>query len=125
MEDVKRKMQLLTTEDFIWLIYFFIVIFSLIANSFSESYLITKNKKERNAARNINITLLIIAFFIYLYFVLVAIDDINILKPNATGRQRKVAMERLITTLVFLVGGALSIYTELDDNQGDIDLAIF
>ena len=40
-------------------------------------------------------------------------------------KRQKVALERLITTLVFLVGGALSLYTELDDNAGDVDLAIF
>ena len=51
-------------------------------------------------------------------------EDVNISRVKDERRQ-KVALERLITTLVFLVGGALSIYTELDDNAGDVDLAIF
>lgn len=126
MSDFERKLNELKISDFIWLIYFFIIIFSLISNSLQRKYLYSKNKYYRTHARTINITLLVVAFFIYFYFVLESLDDINILKykTKVTENQRRVALERLITTLVFLVGGALSIYTELDDQSGDIDLAI-
>lgn len=124
MEDWTRKLRLLKEEDIIWYIYYFIVTFAIIANSFEEKYIDTKNLKDRQSGRNINIVLLIVAFIIYLYYVSIAIDDIKIAQSKNPRRQR-VALERLITTLVFLVGGALSIYTELDDNAGDVDLAIF
>ena len=124
MDSFKRKLDKLNIDDFIWLIYFFIVLFSLIANSFQRKYLFTKDKRYRNNGRVITLTLLIVAFFIYFYFVLDSIDDINILRTNKDPDRKRVAMERLITTLVFLVGGALSIYTEIDDKGGDVDLAI-
>ncbi len=124
MKDWARDLKLLHEEDIIWYIYFFIVLFALIANSFEEKYIYTKNKSDRQKGRNINIVLLIVAFIIYLYYVKIAMEDVNISRVKDERRQR-VALERLITTLVFLVGGALSIYTELDDNAGDVDLAIF
>lgn len=124
MKDWARDLKLLHEEDIIWYIYFFIVLFALIANSFEEKYIYTKNKSDRQQGRNINIVLLIVAFIIYLYYVKIAMEDVNISIVKDERRQR-VALERLITTLVFLVGGALSIYTELDDNAGDVDLAIF
>ncbi len=124
MKDWARDLRLLKEEDIIWYIYFFIVLFALIANSFEEKYIYTKNKQDRQKGRNINIVLLIIAFIIYLYYVIIAIEDMQI-SQNRDARRQKVALERLITTLVFLIGGALSIYTELDDNAGDVDLAIF
>ena len=124
MEDKLRNWRLLKEEDIIWYIYFFIVTFALIANSFEEKFIKTNNKQYQQAGRKINITLLVIAFIIYLYYVMIAIEDVNINKTRDLKRQR-VSMERLITTLVFLVGGVLSIYTELDDNAGDVDLAIF
>ena len=119
-----RNLRLLKEEDFIWLIYFFIVLFALIANSFEEKYIFTQNKKFQKNGRYINITLLIVALIIYLYYVSIAIEDIYLNKNKSLKKQR-VNFERLITTLVFLVGGALSLYTELDDNSGDVDLAIF
>ena len=124
MTNWSRDLKLLKEEDIIWYIYYFIVTFALIANSFEEKYINTKNIKDRNNGRYINIILLIIAFIIYLYYTMIAIEDINLNKYSNKKRQ-KVALERLITTLVFLVGGFLSIYTELDDNAGDVDLAIF
>ena len=126
MDSFERELNKLNINDFIWLIYFFIVLFSLISDSFQRKYLFTQNKNYRNIGRGITLTLLITAFFIYLYFVIDSIDDINILKNsnNNDVRKSRVALERLITTLVFLVGGALSIYTEIDDKGGDIDLAI-
>lgn len=124
MTDWTRNLRLLKEEDIIWYIYYFIVTFALIANSFEEKYVYFKNKKDRQSGRNINIVLLVVAFLIYLYYVSIAIEDVKLSK-NKDARRQRVATERLITTLVFLVGGALSIYTELDDNAGDVDLAIF
>ncbi len=124
MKDWARDLRLLKEEDIIWYIYFFIVLFALIANAFEEKYIFTKNKQDRQKGRNINITLLIIAFIIYFYYFVIALEDVHI-NSNNSPRRQKVALERLITTLVFLVGGALSLYTELDDNAGDVDLAIF
>ena len=124
MEDFGRKLRLLKEEDIIWYIYFFIVTFALFANSFEENYIYTGNKLNRQRGRNINVTLLVIALLIYLYYTYIAMEDMYVENLN-TPKKRKVATERLITTLVFLVGGALSLYTELDDNSGDVDLAIF
>lgn len=124
MRDWARDLKLLKEEDIIWYIYYFIVTFAIIANSFEEKYVYYRNKSDRQKGRKINIVLLVIAFLIYLYYVIIALQDIEIAK-NEDAKRRRVATERLITTLVFLIGGALSIYTELDDNAGDVDLAIF
>ena len=89
-----------------------------------ENYIYTGNKNNRQTGRTINVILLIVAFIIYFYYVIIAIQDVEIARTKDENRKR-IATERLITTLVFLVGGALSLYTELDDNAGDVDLAIF
>lgn len=124
MSNLNRDLKLLKEEDIIWYIYFFIVTFALIANSFEENYIYTGNKQSRLNGRKINITLLIIAFLIYLYYVMIAIEDIKI-NPNKSLREQRVSTERLITSLIFLIGGVFSLYTELDNNAGDVDLAIF
>ncbi len=119
----KRDMQKLKNEDIIWYIYFLIVIFALLANKYEEDYLVNKNYQDKIKGRKINIVLLIVAFFIYLYFTNEAIEDLRISKMTNTGIRK--SEERLITTLTFLAAGTLAIYTELDDNSTDIDLAIF
>ncbi len=122
--NVVRELKKLDINDFIWFIYFFIVIFSLIADYFQRKYLLSNNQNYRNISKNLTLILLIVAFLIYLYFVIDSLEDINYLKNSQNSDKKRVAMERLITTLVFLVGGALAIYAEIDDRGGNIDLAI-
>lgn len=126
MNELLRKLKLLRNEDIIWLIYYFIVTFALISNRLEKNYLLNnENVQSRNTSRKINTTLLIIAFFIYLYFTVVAFQDIELLKQNSTKKEVRISYERLITNLIFLAGGILAIIADLDENTSDVDLAIF
>ncbi len=126
MNELLRKLKLLRNEDIIWLIYYFIVTFALISNRFEKNYIINnENIQSRNTSRKINTTLLIIAFFIYLYFTVVAFQDIELLKQNSTKKEVRISYERLITNLIFLAGGIMTIIADFDDNTNDVDLAIF
>jgi len=125
MDRVTRQLKQLRQEDFIWLIYFFIVIFALVSNRFEENFLYTKNKRSKKNAQKITTTILIVAFFIYLYFTLVSFDNLEYLKRNSNNKDVKVAFERLIANILFLVGGAVAIYADYDSNSSSIDIAGF
>lgn len=125
MSELFRKLKLLKEEDFIWLIYYFIITFALVANELERRFLIDNKEPEINIAKKINSTILIIAFFIYLYFVLVTIQNFDILKKNGTRKEVRVAFERLIANIIFLVAGAIAIYADYDSNTIGTDIAIF
>ncbi len=125
MNELLRKLKLLRNEDIIWLIYYFIVTFALISNRLEKNYLLNnENVQSRNTSRKINTTLLIIAFFIYLYFTVVAFQDIELLKQNSTKKEVRISYERLITNLIFLAGGIMAIIADFDDNTNDVVLDI-
>lgn len=125
MNDLFRKLKLLKEEDFIWLIYYFIITFALVANELERRYLINNKEPEINVAKKINSTILIIAFIIYLYFVVVTIQNFDILKKNGSRKEVRVAFERLIANIIFLVAGAIAIYADYDSNTIGTDIAIF
>ena len=125
MNDFFRKLKLLNEEDFIWLIYFFIVTFAIISNKFERDYIITDNQNSLTKAKKINSTILIIAFFIYLYFVIVTINNFDILKRNSSRKEVRVAFERLIANILFLVAGAIALYADYESNSPGTDIAIF
>lgn len=125
MSELFRKLQLLKEEDFIWLIYYFIITFALVANELERRYLLDNKEPEINVAKKINSTILIIAFIIYLYFVVVTIQNFDILKKNGTRKEVRVAFERLIANIIFLVAGAIAIYADYDSNTIGTDIAIF
>jgi len=124
MDRFNRQLKQLKEEDYIWLIYFFIVIFALVANNFERNFLITKNKFSQNSAQKITTTILVVAFFIYLYFTLIAFDNLEFLKRNGTNKEVRVAFERLIANILFLVAGAVAIYADYDSNSSDVSIGI-
>ena len=125
MNDLQRKLKLLKEEDFIWLIYFFIIIFALISNNFERDSLCNQNKTSSNNAKKINSTILIVAFLIYLYFVVATIENFDLLKRNSSRKEVRIAFERLIANILFLVAGAIAIYADYDSNTIGTDIAIF
>lgn len=125
MSELFRKLKLLKEEDFIWLVYYFIITFALVANELERRYLLDNKEPEINVAKKINSTILIIAFIIYLYFVIVTIQNFDILKRKGTRKEVRVAFERLIANIIFLVAGAIAIYADYDSNTIGPDIAIF
>lgn len=124
MDKFSRQLKLLKEEDFIWLIYFFIVTFALVANYFERNSIINKNKESLKYAQKITTTILVVAFFIYLYFTLVSLDNLEYLKRNGNKKEVRVAFERLIANILFLVAGAISLYADYDSNSPNIDIGI-
>ena len=76
MNDVEKKLKRLKNEDIIWIIYFFIVVFALYSNKLDRDYLLKKDKEAYKREKSINITIFFVAFFIYLYFLLLLTEDI-------------------------------------------------
>ena len=81
------KLKRIEREDLIWFIYLFIAIFALISDAYEKNYILTNNKKSQKLFKTINITVLCIAFFIYLYFVLINYEDLKQLKKEATNKE--------------------------------------
>ena len=108
-----KKLELLREEDFVWIIYFFIVIFAITSNYFERNYLLKKNLSDKKKFRNLNTTIFIIAFLIYFYFVLVSIDEIK------NGDENKL-------NSFLRLAGAIYLYSDLLDynNSSDTGLGI-
>ena len=70
MNDISKNLKRLRNEDFIWIVYFFIVVFALYSNKLDRDYLLKKDNEAYKREKYINITIFFIAFFIYLYFLL-------------------------------------------------------
>ncbi len=125
MNNFKRKLELLNKEDLIWLIYYFIVTFAVIANNLRKKYYYTYDLKSLNLSKGIVTTILIVALFIYLYFVITTIDNIKLIKENISNDNIRVEMERLVSATLFLAGGIIAILANIDANTSNIDIGFF
>lgn len=123
MDKFNRQLKQLKEEDFIWIIYYFIITFALIANYYERNYIYTNNINSKNKANKISSTILIIAFFIYLYFTIISYDNLKyLINNNGNNRDIRISYERFITNSLFLIAGIFAIYVDNDSNNIDIGI---
>ncbi len=118
------KLNRLKKENLIWLIYFFIIIAALLSNAYEKYFLETKDYRNEKIYRTLNITVFCVAFFIYLYFVIVSYEDVEYLKKTSTKKEVIHAHVQLIAAILFLVAGGLALYNEINKAAPDTDIGL-
>ncbi len=108
------KIEALNLDDLVWYIYIFISVAALYSNELEKEYTATGNRKKLTEFHSINLVVLTIAFFVYIYFILVAFKKYNQNKNANT-------ITNVIASILFLVGGGLLLYLELKTTDSDIN----
>lgn len=124
MNDVEKKLKQLKNEDIIWIIYFFIVVFALYSNKLDRDYLLKKDKDAYKREKSINITIFFIAFFIYLYFLLLLTEDLGNMEKNFDDPNYRSTFIQLIAAILFLIGGAIYLINEITRKDDDLDVGL-
>ena len=124
MNDVEKKLKRLKNEDIIWIIYFFIVVFALYSNKLDRDYLLKKDKDAYKREKSINITIFFIAFFIYLYFLLLLTEDLGNMEKNFDNPNYRSTFIQLIAAILFLIGGAIYLINEITRNDDALDVGL-
>lgn len=124
MNDVEKKLKRLKNEDIIWIIYFFIVVFALYSNKLDRDYLLKKDKEAYKREKSINITIFFVAFFIYLYFLLLLTEDLGNMKKNFDNPNYRSTFIQLIAAILFLIGGAIYLINEITRKDDDLDVGL-
>lgn len=118
------KLKRLREEDFIWVIYFFIVMGAIISNYYEKQFLYTNDYTKQKKFKLINITIFWVAFFIYLYFVLINFEDIKNLRKEASKKEVLTSQASLIAALLFLVGGIIQIFVGIFQDTPDEEIGL-
>lgn len=124
MNDVKKKLKRLKNEDIIWIIYFFIVVFALYSNKLDRDYLLKKDKEAYKREKSINITIFFVAFFIYLYFLLLLTEDLGNMEKNFDDPNYRSTFIQLIAAILFLIGGAIYLINEITRKDDALDVGL-
>ena len=106
IETLKR----INIEDYIWIIYLFLVGYNLYSNYLEKKFLISKDKYLYNKFHSINTTVSFIALIIFIYFLIIAYEDLNKLNTNSKEDEKKFKTLTFIASLLFVIGSAISLY---------------
>ena len=123
MNKVLKTLEEIKIEDWIWIIYLFNASLAIISNFFERDFLKTGSKVSKRAFKTLNIGILIVVFFIYIYFVLLTYSRFKERESHTTLKSLFVTNANFIAACLFLIGGLLYIFTEIiSDNDNDIDI---
>lgn len=113
--NINEKLKKLRTEDFIWIVYFFIAAAALYSNKDEREYLLFNNKRAYREKKTINIVIFIIALIIYIYFVINTTEDLSQMPQTFQNPEYANRYAQLVAALLFLVGGIIYLVVEIKD----------
>lgn len=118
------KIQRVNEENFIWLVYFFIIIAALLSNAYEKYFLETGDYRKQKIFKTLNITIFCVAFFIYVYFLVISYQNVQELRETSTKKEVLSAHMQLIASLLFLVAGGIALVAEINRGDPDTDIGV-
>ena len=119
--NINKRLEQIQIENYIWIVYLFIIGFSFYANSLEKDYFLTKNIQSKNSYRKINATVFLILILVYSYFEKEAIN--SYFNKNKSKTQEKFDTLSLIATTMVLISGCIFLYIILEDDNLDEEIA--
>lgn len=109
-DKIFKELNRIKIEDYIWIIYIFLVCFNLYSDYLEKLFLTTNNQVAKNKFRNINKSVSVIILIIFIYFLIVSYQDIKELNYNSSLLEKKLKNLTFIASLLFVIAGAISLY---------------
>lgn len=121
--DLQEKLKQLNIEDFIWVIYIFIILMSWYSNHLERKYFLYRNDEDKNRYRTIIVIIFSILIIVYLYFLNSSLEDIKKLSPRDTEKKKQLVYLSFIGSLLIFISGAIFLYIALVDEDINVELA--
>lgn len=111
------------TENFVWIIYLFIIGLSFLANKFEKDYYINGNIDDKEKYRIINIFIFSVVLVIYIYFFKENIKSVN--KLNCNDSYEKIMFNKLnlLATSLIVIAGIIYLYIAIKDKNLETEIA--
>lgn len=117
MTNLSQALQELEQEDFIWIIYSFIVLGALISNVLERDWILKHDDKKRKEFHIINTTIFFVSFLIYLYFVWLSYKRLKEVKQYQSVQEIFLNEANFVAACLFLIGGLIYLFTEISSNS--------
>lgn len=122
-EEINKKLKILNTEDYIWLIYIGIIFMSWYSNSLERKYFTENDIESKTKYQKIMVLIFTILIVIYLYFLKESINDIKNLKTWDTPKKKNLVYLSFLGSLLIAISGFIFLYISIVDENLDIELA--
>ena len=117
MTNLSQVLQELETEDFIWIIYSFIVIGAIVSNVLERDWILKHHPNSYRIFHFINTTIFFVSFLIYAYFVWLNYKHLKETKNYSSIKELFLNEANFVAACLFLIGGLIYLFTEISSNS--------
>ena len=121
--DINNKLKQIETENYIWIIYIFIIILSWYSNSLEKKYFIYNDINSREKYRTTLIIIFSILIIVYLYFLKSSYDDVKNIKTYDSEKKKQLVNASFLASLLIAISGFLFLYIAIRDDSIDVEIA--
>lgn len=119
--NIEKRLEQIQIENYIWILYLFIIGFSFYANYLEKDYFLTKNIQSKESYRIINAFVFILLIIVYSYFEKEAIDSFQ--SKHKSETQKRFDTLSLIASTMVLISGCIFLYIILVDQNLEEEIA--
>ena len=121
--ELKEKLSQLNIEDFIWVIYFLIIIMSYYSNHLERKYFIKNDLLSKEKYRKITFIIFSILIVVYIYFLQDSFKSLTKLKANDSFKKKQLVYLSFLGSLFIAISGFIFLYISVVDENLDVEIA--
>lgn len=121
--NLEEKLRQINTEDFIWVIYLFIIFLSHYSNNLERKYFIFQNSEDKTKYRQVLVTIFFILLIVYIYFLKDSFNDLKKLKESDSPKKKKLTILSFMGSLLIAISGAIFLFIAIEDEELAVELA--
>ena len=122
-EGINEKLKDLRVEEFVWIIYAGIIVFSFYSNSLERKYFLYNEEEYRKKYRSTLIIIFSILVIVYLYFLKGSYDNLKELNAFSSPKTKNLVYLTFIASLLIAISGFIFLYVAYMDESIDVELA--
>lgn len=120
---MKDRLKDIKIENFVWLVYIFIIILSYYANYKEKNFILYNDEKSKREYQNLLVLIFSILLIIYFYFAYSSYEDIKELKYYDTTKKKNLTYASFIGSFLILISGIIFWIIAILDEEIDVELA--
>lgn len=122
-KETEERLKQIKTENYVWIIYIFLIILCFISNYYEKNYFLTNNQISKEKYRNILIFIFSVALLVYTYFLYDSYKDYKNLSIYDNKKKKDFTKYSLIGSILIFIAGAIFLYIAINDQDIEAELA--
>ena len=120
---IEERLRQITLENYIWVIYIFLIILCFISNYYEKNYFLTNNQISKEKYRYILIFIFLVALLVYLYFLYDSYKNYKNISIYDSKKKKDFAEYSLVGSILIFIAGAIFLYIAINDQEIETELA--